>query len=515
MPSKPKTTRAANPQSQIRKIPADLFRAAVEQADIAISITDPRAIIEYVNPAFTRTTGFSVDDVQGQRHSVLASRTTPTRVYEALWREIANKSPWRGRLVNRRKDGEQYLADLTITPVLDEEGNISHYLGLHRDISALHRLECAVRNQKALIESVVDTAPMVLALLDMQDRVLLDNHAYKALTADLGMQEAAKVLLEAVRNSRSQGLGAYRPGEYAFLDEEVRLDRPHWRTPRWYACSGVWVANQHDATDAFFDEETEAYLLLVATDITRQVMEHEKARVATLQAMLAEEIRRQALSESMSAAVYQMEGPLNVLESVLKIMGRRACDPAQAALAEALKAGQSGLETLRAAIPPATAENLTKVNLNEAVRDVLDLLAQNFLANGITLNWQPQMVLPGLQGQARRLRVMLKALVDNAIEAISEKGWKEREITIRSSSSADSLCIEIADSGPGIPAESRLQAFEPFWSTRKASGQHLGTGLPSAQQVAVDHGGNIELGETPKGGGLVRVVLPIRSSKFE
>ena len=508
MPSKPKTVRPGPP-----KLPQDLFRAAVEQADIAISITDPRAHIEYLNPAFTQTTGFEVEEALGQRHSLLASRTTPAEVYEAMWKAISNKSTWQGRLVNRRKDGSQYLAEVTITPVLDEAGNISHYLGMHRDISPLHRLECAVHNQKALIESVVDSAPTVLALLNMQDRVMHDNHAYKALTADLGMQEAAGILLSSVRNSLSRGFGPPRPGAHAFLDEKIRLDRPHWPRPRWYACSGVWVSNRHDDSDAFFENSAETYLLLVANDITRQIVEQEKARVAALQASLAEATRRQSLRESMQAAVFQMEGPLNVLESVLNIMGRRGCDPAQDALAEALKAGQAGLTALRSAIPPTAQEACSNVYLNEAVRDVLDLQAETLLSKGVELDWAPQPVLPSLWGQGMRLRVMLKALIDNAVDAVSEKGWKAREVAIRTSSSEETLCVEIADRGPGIPAENRLQAFEPFWTTRKGSGLHLGTGLSSALQIAVDHGGSIELEESPGGGCLARVLLPIRSSE--
>jgi len=507
MPSKSKEVIPAEP-SQTRKVPVDLFRAVVEQADIAISITDPHACIEYVNPAFTRSTGYSEEDALGQNQSILSNRTTPSDVYKEMWACITKREPWSGRLVNCRKDGSRYLADLTITPVLDDSGNISHYLGLHRDITDLHRLECAVRNQKAVIESVVDGAPMVLALLNMEDKVMLDNHAYKVLMSDLGMQEPAAVLLNAVRGNLGTGFGPFEPGARAFLDHQVRLDRPQWRSPRWYSCSGVWVAADKDDADAFYDGHSEAYLLLVATDVTRQVMEHEKARVAALHAMLAEETRQQALRESLMAAVFQMEGPLNVLGSVVNMMGRRGCDPAQAALAEALKAGQSVLETLRTAVPTLKDEGLGSVNLNEVVRDVLDLSAQKFLAAGVSVAWQPQLVLPGIQGHANRLRAMVKALVDNAVEAMNIKGWNQRELTLETSLKGESVQVTVSDTGPGLPAEQRLKAFEPFWTTKKMQGSHLGTGLSSAQQIAVDHGGSIQLSESSQGGCMAQVILP-------
>ena len=62
--------------------------------------------------------------------------------------------PWRGRVLNRRKDGQLYLADLTISPVVSREGVTTHFLGIHRDVTELHRLERVVRNQKMLIEFV-------------------------------------------------------------------------------------------------------------------------------------------------------------------------------------------------------------------------------------------------------------------------------------------------------------------------------------------------------------------------
>ena len=70
---------------------------------------------------------------------------TPQAAYAALWRTIGIGAPWSGRLVNRRKDGSEYLADLLITPVRDASGQVGSYLGIHRDVSALHRLECRRR----------------------------------------------------------------------------------------------------------------------------------------------------------------------------------------------------------------------------------------------------------------------------------------------------------------------------------------------------------------------------------
>lgn len=488
-----------------------VFREAVAQADIAISITDVKANILYVNPAFERVTGFTAAEAVGQNQSVLSAKATPPGVYAGLWKTISAGGPWNGRLVNRRKDGGEYLADLLITPVLDAEGKVGNYLGIHRDITALHRLECRVNNQKALIESVVDSAPVALALLDGEDCVVLDNHEYKKLMGDLGMTEPASVILDAVRADLGHGLGPAKDGTQAFADREIRVDRPGGKPPRWFSCTGTWVRSVDEGADAFFGHRDSIYLLLIAKEITLQRAQQEKARIAALQATMAEENRVASLRESLQAALFQMEGPLNLLASVVNMQERRGQnDPTATALATALQAGQDALESLRRAVPERIAEMAAPANVNELLRDVLDLTAGRLLAAGVTINWKPQAVLPAVPAYPVRLRAMFKALIDNALDALNTKGWRVRELTVITRGLLGSVEIIIEDSGPGIPPERHLKVFEPFASTKP---QHAGTGLALAQQVANDHGGLIEIDSTVTAGCRLRIVLPTLRAK--
>lgn len=491
-----------------------VFREAVAQADIAISITDAHANILYVNPAFERVTGYSSVEAVARNQSVLSAKATPAAVYAGMWKKIGAGSPWSGSLVNRRKDGSEYLAELLITPVLDAEGEVAYYLGIHRDITALHRLECQVNNQKALIESVVDSAPIAIALLDGEDCVVLDNHEYKKLMGDLGMVEPASVILDAVRADLGHGLGPAREGAQAFTDREIRIDRAGGKPPRWFSCTGTWVRSVDEGADAFFGRRDSVYLLLFAKEITQQRAQQEKARMAALQATMAEENRISGLRESLSAALFQMEGPLNVLASVVAMQGRRGQhDPTAAALGEALRAGQEALETLRRAIPERGAESATAANVNGLLRDVLDLATGRLLGAGITVGWKPQAVLPAVHGYPIRLRSMFKALIDNALDAMNTKGWRVRELTVATRGLADGIEVLVDDSGPGIAPELRLKVFEPFFTTKNGGVHRAGTGLAMAQQVVDDHGGTIEIDDAPGGGCRVRIVLPTRHAE--
>src|SRR4030066_2367456 len=141
--SQPAAPDHANPphdESTAASVPSQVFRQVVEQAALAISITDADARILYANPTFERVTGYSQVEVAGHNESILSYRVTPKIVYETLWAQLKRQRPWNGLLVNRRRDGSRYLADLTISPVVDENGNTTHYLGMHRDVTEVPRL---------------------------------------------------------------------------------------------------------------------------------------------------------------------------------------------------------------------------------------------------------------------------------------------------------------------------------------------------------------------------------------
>jgi len=490
-------------------IPPGLFRQAAEQAALAISITDAQARILYCNPAFQRVTGYTAAEVVGNNESLLSYKVTPKLVYETMWAQILRQRPWNGLLVNRRKDGSRYLAELTITPVVDEAGKTSHYLGMHRDVTEVHRLERQVQNQKTLIESVVDAAPVAIVMLDEQERVVLDNQEYKKLIGELGPEPAAILLAklhadlgEAFEHARSSGRG-FAGHEVRFLADE--------RKPRWFACSGNWIDEQDGSADAFYEPARRQFMLLVIQDITALKEQQEAIRVNALRAMLAEQERIQGLRETLSGAIFQLQAPFNMLAAAVRMLERQgngsSADPLTASLEEALSKGNSTLEALRACIPSQADEAVGPVDLNALLKDLLRMLTPRLLADGITVEWQPA-DLPLLSGRTTRLATLFKALLDNAIEAIRDGRGERRELSLSTRVHADHVEVVLEDSGPGIPEESRYKVFEPFFTTKGADRQHIGMGLAAAQEVATSHGGLIELDDAPGGGCRARVQLP-------
>ncbi|XKE45437.1 EAL domain-containing protein [Halomonas organivorans] len=110
-----------------------------------IIITDPQTRIEFVNPAFTHMTGYSLEDVAGHTPAILSSGRHDAAFYRDMWQSLQESGFWRGEIWNRRKSGELYLELLTISAIRNEAGEVSHYAALFTDITHIRENEEQVR----------------------------------------------------------------------------------------------------------------------------------------------------------------------------------------------------------------------------------------------------------------------------------------------------------------------------------------------------------------------------------
>lgn len=117
---------------------------AVEQTSDSLVITDLAGTIEYVNPAFERASGYRREEVIGQNPRILKSGRQPADLYQALWRRLAGGHTWTGTLVNRRKDGSLYEEEATISPIRGPRDEITGYVAVKHDVTALRAAESAL-----------------------------------------------------------------------------------------------------------------------------------------------------------------------------------------------------------------------------------------------------------------------------------------------------------------------------------------------------------------------------------
>ncbi len=114
---------------------------ALESARDGIMITDLQGTIVRVNQSLVDLTGYSRAELIGRQPSLLKSGAHPPELYKDMWRTILNRGSWQGDLTNRRKDGTLFEASLTVSPIFDSQGRLTHFVGIQRDVTERKQLE--------------------------------------------------------------------------------------------------------------------------------------------------------------------------------------------------------------------------------------------------------------------------------------------------------------------------------------------------------------------------------------
>ena len=138
---------------------------AIEFSSSAVIITDFDGVIEYVNPKFSETTGYSKAQAIGKNPDFLQSGDTPDTVYKEMWKSITAGKDWRGEAHNCKKDGSYYWARNSISPVQNADGEITHYVCIQDDIT--HELEF---NEQLTFQASHDTLTGLINRLEFERR---------------------------------------------------------------------------------------------------------------------------------------------------------------------------------------------------------------------------------------------------------------------------------------------------------------------------------------------------------
>jgi PAS domain S-box-containing protein len=165
---------------------------ALEQSPDTVLITDRQGFIRYVNPAFTKITGYSSEEAMGKTPSLLKSGIHPPSFYEELWKTITGGGVWSGSFVNRRKDGSLYFEEATIAPVRSEGGAITHFVAVKRDVTDRTKVE----NERQKFVALAEYSSDLIAVSTWEGRLLYLNRAGSLLTGLAGSRRRAPRMLE-------------------------------------------------------------------------------------------------------------------------------------------------------------------------------------------------------------------------------------------------------------------------------------------------------------------------------
>lgn len=128
-----------------------------------VSKTDKEGVITYVNDAFCTISGFSRDEVIGEKHSIVSHKDTPQQLFKELWETISSGEMWQGIIKNRCKNGSSYYIKTAIKPIFNPQGEVVEYIALYNDITEV------MNPKKQLFDYINSTPEAVVVLLKIED----------------------------------------------------------------------------------------------------------------------------------------------------------------------------------------------------------------------------------------------------------------------------------------------------------------------------------------------------------
>jgi PAS domain S-box-containing protein len=158
--------------------------AVVEQSTENILITDRHGVIQYVNRAFERTTGFASAEVLGRTPRILNSGKLPPEFFARLWATIREGQSFSAEFINCRRSGELSYVDQNIAPLRDAAGTITHFVSVGRDTIARRQAEQAIRDEQVINRTLLENLAAIFFVFNREGKILRWNHA---LEVELGV----------------------------------------------------------------------------------------------------------------------------------------------------------------------------------------------------------------------------------------------------------------------------------------------------------------------------------------
>lgn len=213
-----------------------ILSRAVEQSPNPVIIANTKGIIEYVNPKFTESTGYTAEEAIGRNPSILKSGETDSDEYKDLWETISSGKEWRGLFHNRRKNGELYWEYTSISPIRNSEGEITHYLAVKEDITERKRLEEEVKQRDRELSHT-----QALAVVGRMASMIAHDLRNPLSSIKMGLQILGKRVIELGNNedwdeeAKEIGYIALEQVRYMenILADLLQFSRPDALQPEW------------------------------------------------------------------------------------------------------------------------------------------------------------------------------------------------------------------------------------------------------------------------------------------
>ena len=486
-----------------------LLSAAIKAAGNAIIITNNRAEIVWVNQAFTRLTGYELEEVKGKKPSILKSGKHNQEFYSELWDTINSGNVWQGEIVNKRKDGTLYIEDMTITPVFDDIGNITHFIAIKSDITEKKEMEQELRFLHKRFELIFNSSPAGIAIVALRDfRFIEVNTSFLEMTnykkeEIIGFSAKDLDLFEKTDDSIKKLQDISVSGTHYNYDLNIKTKEGKIRN----------VLVSIEKVKLGIDD----CVILIFNDITDKKL---------LEEQLLHSQKLESIGTLAGGVAHDFNNILTVIQghSNLLMMSPSLPPELQDSVRQIAEATERAAGLTRQLLGFSRKQKLEPrlLNINSVIENLTKML-KRLIGENIVLECSYQTNLPLVLADIGMMEQVLMNLVVNARDAMPKGG----RLTITTSSKfipsnqipnkddiveGEYVIISIKDTGQGIKPEHLPKIFDPFFTT-KSFGKGTGLGLATVHNIVNQHKGWIEVKSTVDVGTEFIIYLPAAPKK--
>ena len=502
-----------------------LQSAALESAANAIMITDAKGKIIWVNLAFSQTTGYSFEEAIGKNPRLLKSGKQNKLFYKEMWDTILSGKVWRNTIVNRCKDGSLSHEDLTITPIRNRAGKITHFVGIKQDITEKTRAQEALQASEVRYRRLFESAKDGILILDATSGQIVDVNPF--LVEMLGYPK------EDLMGRELWELGVFKDivaSKAAFVElqqqgyiryEDLPLETRDGVTKQVGFVSNSYLVNgsrviQCNIRDITARKQAEKELRETNQRLERALAELQAKRdeLTGMTQQLWQASKLATMGELAASIAHELNNPLATVglrtETLLMQMPE---DPDKRKPLEIIAQEVDRMATLvnnLLQFSRRSHRQLSTIDPGEEIVTSVEFVHYHLRSHNIEVVRDFADGLPTIQADRQQLRQLFLNLLTNASDAMPQGG----RLTVRATSNGSpdaKVTIDFADTGEGITAENMKKIWEPFFTT-KPEGKGTGLGLAICRRIVEEHGGTIEIQSEGAGRGTtVRIVLPATS----